>query len=401
MFQEKQPTDLHPTIVIPAFRRPHSLARLLTSLDAAEVPFGTRLVLSLEGGASCEVAQVAKAYRSEMFQISLVQHESRLGLRDHILWCGGLAIQDGAVVVLEDDLVVDKYFYYVALEGLATYRSAATVAGIGLYAYEYNEFANLPFTPMSNGYSAYPIMVPCSWGQCWSKPQWELFTSWLSGKTDDYIGQCALIPDVVRRWPKTSWKKYFAAYLAEARRYFINPYSSYTTNFADSGTHLDQSTSIFQVSLSCPSRPRPELRFPPVDFPEIAYDAYMEACGAAAFRAIGMTEEDVEIDLYGSKGSRYPGKMYMVSPRRCGPILKRFPASLRPLDANIVFQNFLTPEEEHFLYLCKRSSDTGDGLGKVYNVPYFVRFRVFNLRFLTSFVAALLRKLFRRLRQHR
>jgi hypothetical protein len=76
------------------------------------------------------------------------------------------------VVVLEDDLVVDRYYYLYASCALQHYRCDDRVAGIALYAPEYNEYASLPFAPMANGYSTYPMQMPCSWGQCWTREQW-------------------------------------------------------------------------------------------------------------------------------------------------------------------------------------------------------------------------------------
>jgi len=328
-----------PVIVIAAYNRPNALIRLLTSIDAASYPTAVKLFISLEGDASESVRKVANSFSSSTLQIKIIQRENRLGLRKHIIACGDLALIHGAVIVLEDDLIVDKYFYYYASEALSTYDKAASVAGIALYSIEFNEYENMPFKPMKNGYSSYPIQVPCSWGQCWSANQWRKFKSWYVTSDENTVTETIDLPDAVKSWPESSWKKYFAAYLVRNDLSFIYPYQAYSTNCSDAGgTHITNGTNIHQVAFASQNRKPPNFDFCPMENPEIAYDAFMEPCGDLIYRAIGLKSAEVDIDTLGVKTPAMLKKKYILTSRKVKKSYKQYPRSFRPVEQNFFHQ---------------------------------------------------------------
>lgn len=330
---------IEPVIIIPAYSRAQSLARLLKSIDSADYPHIVKLFISLEGGSSEDVKRIALEFTSSKIQIEVIQRQQRLGLRNHILACGDLALKFGAVIVLEDDLLVDRYFYHYAIAALRYYSDQASVAGVALYAHEYNEYARLPFRPMGNGYSTYPMQVPCSWGQCWSALQWRQFRSWYAVAKIETVNDTVGLPSAVKGWPESSWKKYFAAYLVQTNRYFIYPYQAYTTNCSDpGGTHIVTGSDVHQVSFAIQTRPLIGPFFCPVAESEVTYDAFMEPCGNNIYQQLGLSRSEVEIDTLGIKPIEVLNqKTYILTCRPVSNFIQQFPRSYRPIEHNFSY----------------------------------------------------------------
>lgn len=330
---------IKPVIVIPAYKRAVALNRLLNSILCADCPANVRLIISLEGGCSEDVRQVAYGFNAINFQIEVIQRPERLGLRKHILACGDLTTIYGAAIILEDDLIVDRYFYSYAIAALNYYDKDTAVGGIALYACEYNEFAALPFTPMGNGYATYPMQIPCSWGQCWSSKQWLNFKSWYDKSDIETVNKTVDLPEEVKSWPESSWKKYFAAYLIHKNLYFIYPYQSYTTNCADAGgTHMMAGSDIYQVCFSSQQRPLPSFTFCHLIDNEIAYDSFMEPCGAVVYRALELDSGQIEIDTLGIKNCKNFTKKYILTCRQTTKAIRYYPRSFRPIEHNFLYQ---------------------------------------------------------------
>ena len=293
---------LCPAIVIMGYSRPLAFKRLLNAIEAAEYQDSPNLIISLEGEADPEVVAIAESFRSDKLAVRIIRRQSRLGLREHVILCGDLTEEFNSVILLEDDLLIDRFFYSYASEALSYYQQERGVAGIALYSYEYNELAQLPFTPMSNGYDTYLMQVACSWGQCWTREHWASFKVWYSGKTQADLERISYLPQAVKSWPESSWKKYFQAFMLESGRYFVYPYKSYSTNCSDAGgSHIKVGTTLHQVSMSAQLRPKPNYNFCPFEAQEVVYDSFMEPTGQFVFRAIGKSREELEIDIYGVK----------------------------------------------------------------------------------------------------
>lgn len=237
---------MFPTIIVVGFSRPQALQRLLNSLNDAHYPSSVLLLISLDGGASNAVHETVDAFEFKHGECRVLKHEQNMGLREHILWCGDQTSSCGAVIVLEDDLIVDPFFFFFACNALQAYADTPSVAGIALYSPGYNEYAGLPFEPLYNGQSSFLMAVPCSWGQLWSRGQWQAFRTWYGEGEQSKVDTCIGLPLCVKQWPESSWKKYFAAYLVQNSLFFIYPYISYTSNCSDTGgVHIKDKTSLF------------------------------------------------------------------------------------------------------------------------------------------------------------
>lgn len=306
-----------PVIVVLAFSRPLALRRLLQSLSEADYPEGVSLIISVDGGANSDVVDIANNFSSNKITTRVIERKVQLGLREHVLACGDLSLEFGSIIVLEDDLVVDRYFYSYASKALEYYRIAKSVSGVALYGPECSEASRLPFRPMLNGYSSYFMKVPCSWGQCWTSSQWKSFRSWYVQKTAEDLRKIEGLPEYVKSWPESSWKKYFYGYMVESNKDFIYPYDSYSTNCSDEGgVHVVDGSNLWQVKMASDRRPHPTFKFCPEGVREVAYDPFFEPVGEYAYRSLGMSEGDLVFDLQGMKPlSLIRKKKYVLTPK--------------------------------------------------------------------------------------
>jgi len=332
---------MSPAIIVLAFNRPKALERLLGSLAAAEYHQKAKLIISLEGGATKEVISISRKFECKLLDVEIIEREEKLGLRAHVIACADLSEKYNSVIILEDDLIVDRYFYSYASAALDFYEKDHSVAGIALYSYEYNEFANLPFRSMANGFSTYLMQIPCSWGQCWTASQWKAFKYWYKDKTKADLEKIDRLPHAVKNWPESSWKKYFHGFMIERQKNFIYPYQSYSTNCSDAGgEHIKDGTFIHQVVMATPARSEPKFNFSPSENYEVAYDSFMEPCGDFIQRAIGFTPKEVEIDIHGIKPlSILKSKPYAVTVQKGGTPLCIYSYDFKPTEVNLLFPN--------------------------------------------------------------
>ena len=331
--------QFNPVIAIPAFNRPESLQRLLSSLDASIHDGRPELVISLEGGAPAETGAIARRFAGSCqgFNVQVREQSRRIGLREHILSLGDLALEHGSVVVVEDDLFLDPQAYRFAQASLGAYADDPRVAGHALYSPRFHEFARLTFEPLANGFSTYCMELPCSWGQAWSGEQWGAFRDWLKTASEDKLAADDRLPRSIRQWPESSWKKLFAHYLVDTGRVFTYPYQSYSTNFTSpSGTHTTASSHLLQVPMADPARGADAWTFVPPGDGRVMYDAYMEPAGSFVHDALGLPEGEVEIDLYGTKPlALLKRKPLVLTSRRVSRAVRRFPMLMRPIEQNL------------------------------------------------------------------
>ena len=104
-------------IVVVAYNRIESLKRILGSLLQAEHPDqGTELIISIDRGDNADVLDYANAFSWPFGEKQVIYQEENLGLKRHILKCGGLTRAHDGIILLEDDLYVSPDFYRYALE---------------------------------------------------------------------------------------------------------------------------------------------------------------------------------------------------------------------------------------------------------------------------------------------
>lgn len=319
-----------PAVVAIAFNRPGSLRRLLGSVGAAEYPdgVGVPLIISIDGGGDAETLAVADRFEWLHGEKHVIRHGRHLGLRQHVLQCGDLALDHGSVVLLEDDLVVSPVFYGYAREALGAYAQEDVVAGVSLYAQRFNETAQCPFEPVNNGYSTFFARMPSSWGQAFDGRQWSEFRDWLGSAagSPDLPG----IPERVRNWPDSSWKKLSCCYTESSGRWFVYPYVGYTTNFGDLGSHTRRRSAILQTELAIEHQ---RLLFAPRDR-AVKYDLFWELAEHPIDAELG-----VVWDVYGTKPD--PEAPYVVSSRRLPGYrpIRGYGLDLRPVQLNYYLDN--------------------------------------------------------------
>ncbi|ANT64615.1 glycosyltransferase family A protein [Prosthecochloris sp. CIB 2401] len=392
-----------PVIAVLAYRRAPALNRLLNALDAAHYPDDVQLIISLEGGASPEVVALAKQFRSNKFNVKVLEHDRCLGLREHVLACGDLALEYGSVIVLEDDLFVDPFFYQYASSALQYYDDADLVAGIALYKHERNEYADLPFTPMGNGYSTYLMQLACSWGQCWSKKQWLKFKEWYKGKDHAYLNAIEGLPLAAKNWPESSWKKYFHGFLIETKRFFVYPYEAYSTNCSDEGgEHISNGTIFHQVSMGSPQREFVRPIFVPVSNTEVLYDAYMEPIGDFVWRSLGLDAEKVEVDMQGIKPKKLLiRKQYTLTSKKSNNPIRAYEQSYKPPEMNMMFP---VPDSKSMSWILAKSVDVKENkriIRSVESYSYYVGINLMSRAVIKALLLGLPGSLMRKLNSAR
>ena len=394
---------LHPAIIIPAYNRPQAIRLLLSSLNSAFYPSADiPLIISLEYDSAEEVVKVAEEFEFKSGNKTIVRAEHKMGLKSHILKCGDYAEKFGSAVVIEDDLMVAPGFYKFASDALRFYQDDERIAGISLYSQRFNESARLPFEPMPSSWSAYFMQLTSSWGVGWTSSQWKNFKKWLhhKEKTNDF--DFSQLPENVQNWPAMSWKKLYNLYIVEQNKYFVYPYQSYTTNNADfGGTNIHGAASqILQVPLSYNFESSYNFEFPDLNKKAVCYDIYIESIIPYQLTYLSISNEEVELDLYGIKSnSKLITKKYFITPRTGNEPIKSYPLRLKPIEANILSD--LQCDGKPFFHLYR--SEQADQLKPLSKHQYFqlaehLSYLQFKTKpFLIGFVYAFMKKIISRL----
>lgn len=320
-----------PTIVVIGYNRPKSLLRLLDSLSKAHYPAGEiRLVISLDNSGTLEPLRIAEAYPWTHGEKRVIHRAKRMGLRNHVLACGDLTEEYGDVLVLEDDLFVSPFFYEYTTQALSFYEQDPRIAGISLYSQQFNQTANLPFTPIDDGNSdVYFMQLAASWGQAWSRKHWQGFRQWLETNGMD-ISRIEGIPGDIRSWPDSSWLKLYNAYIISRDLYFVYPYRSLTTNFGDPGEHFYIASSRFQVAIQ---QQRIDYHFPQSTDSLAIYDAFCELLPATLKRLNPkLANYDFTVNLFGCKECRSGLQLT----RTTKPGVHSFSLSMKPMELSVL-----------------------------------------------------------------
>lgn len=349
---------MHPVIIVAAYSRDKSLGRLLDSLKLARYPKEAeiKIIISLDGGYASKVSDVAEQFKKDFDcgEVEVIRRDKNLGLRKHIIWCGDQTELYGSVIILEDDILVDPNFYTYTEEAMAFYAKDDRIGGISLYGQRYNEYMNLPFEPMHDFSSCYLMQIPSSWGQAWTKAQWANFRCWYRTANADQLEMCQFVPSAVKKWPETSWKKYYSYYLATTDRYFAYPYVSYTTNCADGGTHVKgKGTVKYQVPFARPDRPAEKFNFNSVD-DSVCYDSFMEPCSSFIYKLLDIHRGEVEIDFYGSKTiDLLMKKPYVLTTKKVSKYVRCFFLSNKPFESCLRMEALGGGMSGRYIYLAK------------------------------------------------
>lgn len=321
-----------PIIVVIAYNRSQSFARLLNSLQNSHYRNSATLVISLEGGAPEEVIKIAENFQWRHGTKEVIQHQKRLGLKAHVLSCGDLTEKYNSAIILEDDIVVSPWHYEYAVAALEHYDDCELISGIALYRFHRETITKYPFYPINDGSDVYFHQLPCSWGQVWSQKQWESFRNWLN-LHDNEASSNPNLPETIREWPKSSWLKEFCNYNITTGKYFVYPRESYSTNCGDMGTHHKTSSNEWQVPLTIKWK---APVFTSITESVAKYDIYCEWDKVLAAQYMGVSSEDLIVDLYGRKPLMGLEDSYIITSRKSNDALKSYSKSFKPHEMNLM-----------------------------------------------------------------
>lgn len=320
-------------IVIAAFNRKDCLLRLLNSLDSSEYPSTVKLIISIDGGGCPDVINIAESFDWEHGEKEVIIHKDNMGLRKHIIACASLSEQYDGVILLEDDLYVSPHFYKYVQETANYYKEDKNISGIALYSPVYCETAMLPFTPLDDGNDVYFMQLACSWGQCWLKDQWRDFIQWYEVNYEFDIASDNTVPQDIRLWPASSWKKYFIKYMIEFNKYFVYPRVAYTTNFGDAGQH-HKGSNLFQSPLQYGYHHLNKVGF---DDSFVKYDAFGEI-SPESLKIFNSDLEDYDfaVDIYGYKDIDSIESEFVLTTKECSKYELSFGLKMKPHEANVI-----------------------------------------------------------------
>ena len=322
-------------IVIIAYNRLDGFERLVNSLQKADYATDkVDLIISIDNSGVNTIENCARQVEWNFGEKIIRTFPERQGLKKHILSCGVFIKKYDAIVVLEDDLIVSPAFYQYAKQCVNMYSDCEDVAGISLYSHKRNVFAKYPFIPEPGIYDAYFQQMAQSWGQVWMKNQWTAFLDWYE-KNKEGFELTSNLPVQLGSWGDNSWLKYHIKYCVEENKYFVYPYVSLTTCFSAAGVHSNQDDNVYQVPMY--TQPKEQYELPQFGCSNaVYYDVFFEREKSIA-AALGLSESDLEVDLYGNKNFE-KNKKYLLSINSYDyKIIKSFAMSMRPIENNIFY----------------------------------------------------------------
>jgi glycosyltransferase involved in cell wall biosynthesis len=328
---------MSPAIVICAYNRPELLFRLIKSIEKAKYVKGAKLIISVDhSDRQEEVVGLLKEYSWIYGDYEIITHSENIGLREHVLFCGDLSEKYGAIILLEEDLLVSPMFYKFSIDAVNFYDKCEKISGISLYNQSFCETSQLGFEKINQtGSDVYFLQVASSWGQVWTKQQWSKFRAWYGN--NQLWSEKPWIPHNLNRWPESSWKKYFIRFNIENDLYFVYPRSSLTTNFCDSGTHHKKKKPRFQVPLE--QNVSKSWSFLSLVEECAVYDAYCELSAESLVKLCDLSVDplDLEVDIYAQKSLSDINKKYLVTTRKSLMPISQFALDIKPRELNIQY----------------------------------------------------------------
>lgn len=327
-------------LVVVGYNRPDSIRRILKSLAEAQYDYeNIQLVVSIDHSGNEEVVQAAENFEWKYGPKRVWYRPGRLGLRKHIISCGDLTEEYGAVMILEDDLLVSPDFYNYAMQALEKYGEHPKIAGIGLNSRKELLESPYPFYPLHRGDDVYFQQFATSWGQVWNRRMWSDFKVWYEAHQE--LPQNPEVPLTILRYPETSWAKFYQSYVVAEQKFYVFSYESLTTNFGDAGEHFNHSSSAFQSVLFYGKK---EYRMP--EFEDgVKYDIYGEPLGMGQY--LGIPEEELTCDFWGRKQEASYRKYLLTCCRRPFKAVRQFSMCMKPMELNVMKE---IPGKELTLY---------------------------------------------------
>lgn len=324
-----------PAIVAVGYNRPDGMERLLDSIGKAKYDFdNVPLIISIdESNRSDEVEEVAKAFDWNHGSKEIRRFPKRQGLRKHIVQCGDYSEKYGAVIILEDDLVVAEDFYSYVCAAHEKYGNEEEICGIALYSYSCNVFTHYNFIPLPDLSDVYLGGMVVTWGQSWNARQWKNFKAWYFEHEDKLPVLNPNIPRDISSWTR-SWGRYFASFIAEKHLYYVYPYRARTTCFSDFGEHNKVTVPVTFVQV-------PLMRGCPQTYNMgevtelVMYDCFYERVLSEEDKVCGIPGNEICMDLSNMK-TIAGGKRYVVTNTKLPyKEITSFALTLRPASLNV------------------------------------------------------------------
>jgi hypothetical protein len=326
-----------PAIVIPAYNRPLTLARLLDSLQVATYPAGQiiPLVISIDPqieGPNRGVRKAAESFHWQHGPMEIICHTHHLGLLNNFYFCGDLSERYGSVIFLEDDSTVSPVFYHYVSQALEFFKVDPQVAGISLYRYPLNGYTHLHFEPLSDASDVFFMQLSSIVGQAWTASQWKNFRDWLdSGRS---AGRHDALHEIWSEFDADDHFPILTDFLVSTGCYYVFPRISLTTGFGNAGTHFTRGTSYFQVPLQYQ---KSSFQFHDLRSSNAVYDSFMEILPDRLKRLVPhLNEFDFDVDLNATKSAHHLKADYVITTRPCKNPIRSFALAMHPPEANII-----------------------------------------------------------------
>ena len=332
-----------PAIVIVAYNRRNTLERLLSYINQAHYPDeNVNLIISID---YCEdnqdVINSAEKFQWKHGTKTVKTHTQNMGLKAHILECGDYALEYGAVIILEDDLVVAPAYYEFVQDAQNFYYNDNNIAGVSLYSHEWNGYAHKKFTPIVKDGDVFFGQFSCTWGQSWTDKQWKNFQEWYNKCPK--LTRDGRMPERIYTW-KHSWGKYYTAYITETNKFYVIPYKPMSSVFGEVGVHAKLRSLEHQVSLYLGNK-----KLEMVEFEQgVHYDIFFENIDLKQKIKQKFIVDDVCIDIYAHRRLEFINSRYLLSTRKLDKkIIKAFALDMRPQEMNVFFD---VEGQDIFLY---------------------------------------------------
>lgn len=310
-----------------SYNRPNSTQRVLDSLKAGI--YGSDkvdLIISIDNSGNDAIEDIAKKFTWPYGFKRVITHCKRLGLRNHVIEVGSYTQEYDGLIVLEDDIYVAPSFYLYAKACVTKYADDSSIAGISLYSFKGNYHRNfIPFSPLQSDSDIFLMQNAQSWGQVWMRKQWKEFKDWYDSHSDDFH-EMPHLPKSICSWKK-SWLKYHTRYCIETNKYFVYPYTSFSTCCNEAGEHVKKTDNHLQVSLFYGEKKEFNLN------PIVKYDAFFE--NEILYKKLKLTSKELCIDIYGEKGNRLNRRYWLTRETKPYKILAKYGLFYRPIENNI------------------------------------------------------------------
>lgn len=329
---------MNPLLVVVAYNRPESLARLLSSLNAAYYDASVDLLISIDLEKEQSISQqrtykIASEFHWSHGGFRVHKHEQHMGLKAHMFACFHEIVKYGAGIMLEDDITVSPQFYRYACQSLESFKNEEKISGISLYNHELVPFTGVPFQKNVDQFDNYFVQFPSSWGQAWNKKQLEAFLEWCENKEEDSQEKNDL-PGQVQKWPNSSWLKIYCEYLVRENKYFSYPKISLTTNNSDKGTHVKKIETTFQVPLDIF---RSEWNLSSVAESNNVFDSYFEILPIVLNKYSDLGDFEYKVDLFNNYNQKIIETEYVLTISKSKEAIKTFGLMRKPVYHNIWF----------------------------------------------------------------